>query len=347
MLIECAAIFVCLAASAVSSQSNSAIESININHLICNDDVCTTADNSTASYLFSYLVCIGQYNTEYSDRRCNFTNLPRRSYRSCALKEVGVFCTEILNRDSQVPPACDLSVSTCTSDCRAALLAEFGCCLSIDFSSTDSVGQIHPELVRLWSLCAFDVSESCQLAIPQLPESVPIAQCENRGSSIPYIFEGMCETNVRYTREFVNKAVGNTCSNLKLLALQPFFYCEDSDNLGYCALVQDPMFGSLSSSIRDHCSISSDCTSECRESLIRAKETFGCCSNSIVYYSGRDTFAERLHSCEGDRDIWSYCGIPQSDFCSNSLVQNSNASFTDARFRLYLIFAIILIVLHF
>ena len=84
------------------------------------------------------------------------------------------------------------------------------------------------------------------------------------------------------------------------------------------------------SSIRKKCSISSDCTFECWESLSKAKETFGCCA--MTFFSAV-SFGERFYSCEEeeeeDGDIWSHCGIPPPDFCSNSLMLNSHGSFVD------------------
>ena len=334
---------------AVSSQSSDTGE--RISNLLCSNNECTPADNSSASHLSSYWGCIINYDSEFAYRSCNFESVPEslQSYRFCALRENGVFCSEVLNVESEIPSACR-DTSMCTSECRAALQSKYGCCLNIDFlqlfqTYTSSIPsyQVSRELKTIWEICKFEISETCQLAIPRLSESLPTTKCPESDSQ--YTLDGICKNHLGYTQELVDEAFGSTCSQSKLLGLQPYFYCENSEDLGYCIFIRlNSTLINLFTGIREVCSISSNCSFECQESLLKAKKTFGCCANALIFFQdGFANFGGRFYSCEVDGNIWGHCGISQPDFCSNSLVLNGHGSFVDT--SVSVIFAAILMAL--
>ena len=257
-----------------------------------------------------------EYNTEFAHRQCNVTTTPS-SYPFCSLKEDGVFCSETLDPSSTViPPAC-VNVSSCRSDCRTALLERFGCCLNMQLTEYPQFENF-PELLRLQELCAFDVSYSCSLAIPEIPETVPVVQCTDQSIFNSFISDGLCKTNLGYTQDLVNKAIDNTCLELRMrYGLIPYLFCEN-DGEQYCSEMRRRDTSGLDGSIRRHCSTLTNCTSECRDSLIQAKERSGCCANSMFYFTA---FIERhnYYSCEKNVDIWSHCDVTSPGYCNNTL----------------------------
>ena len=332
-------VFLSLAVAA-SCQSNSIAEAVS--HLICGDNQCPFADNSTAAslridHLNALTICVFEYNTELSLRRCNLTS-SRRSYPFCSLKEEGVFCTEIFAPNSIViPPAC-VNVSLCTSDCRAALVQRYGCCLNMQLTENVQL-EDYPELLRLWELCTFDVSYSCPLAIPELPETIPIVQCLGQSMINEFTSEGICKTNLGYTQDLVNQAVVNTCFESRLrFGLIPYLICE-LNGMEYCSQLRRHDTTGLDGNIPRYCSTSANCTSECRDSLIQAKERFGCCANSMFYFT---SFIERhnYYSCEKNIDIWTHCGVPSPGYCNNTLYLTGRSSFVKS--KLYVVIAAIL-----
>ena len=241
-------IFICMTV-AVSSQSSDTGEQIR--NLVCSNNECTPADNSSASHLSSYLGCIVHYNSEFAYRSCNFSvPLNVQSYPFCALRENEVFCSEILNAESEIPSACS-DTSMCTSECRAALQNKFGCCLNFDFVQlyrTNPAYRISRELATIWEMCAFDVSDTCQLAIPRLSESLPTTKCPESDRFIgigQFTFEGICKNHLGFTQQFVDEAYRSTCSQSKLLGLNTYFYCENSEDLGYCRGIRNSTFSDL------------------------------------------------------------------------------------------------------
>ena len=215
----------------VSSQGNNPVG------MVCGDNECTTETTALnpQNPLYAYLICNQYSSQEYSYRQCNYSASSITSYLSCAQKEEsGSFCSQIINSVSEIPLACD-SNETCTSDCRAALQAKYGCCLNLDFTLLRSSLALHinPELMKLWELCAFNISNSCQLAIPQLPETVPTTQCNDRDTKL---FEGICDWNVNYTRMLFSRAVNSPCFYTRLVygLLSTYLYCE-YNNVGYCS----------------------------------------------------------------------------------------------------------------
>ena len=207
-------IFLSLAV-AVSSQSNGVLEAVN--HLICGENQCPSVDNSTAvstkiDHLAALTQCVVEYNTEFSHRRCNLTSTGS-SYPFCSLKEDGVFCSEILDPSSIViPPTC-VNISLCRSDCRTALLESFGCCLNMQLIEYPPFENF-PELLRLQELCAFDVSYSCSLAIPEIPETFPVVQCTDQSIVNAFILEGLCKITLRLwlTKLLITLALNQECN---------------------------------------------------------------------------------------------------------------------------------------
>ena len=91
-------------------------------------------------------------------------------------------------------------------------------------------------------MCAFDVSGPYQLAIPRLSASLPTTKCPESNRFIAnglftYEIEGMCKNHVGFSQEFVDVAFRSACSQSKHWGLYSYFYCENSDDLGYCILL--------------------------------------------------------------------------------------------------------------
>ena len=110
---------------AVSLQSTGAGDAVK--SLIClSDKSCNTTESSSEymAHLSARWECIRHHGLNFAEKRCNRTTGPLvESYLFCAQKEESlVLCPEIFtNTLTELPPAC-VSVSTCTNDCRAALV---------------------------------------------------------------------------------------------------------------------------------------------------------------------------------------------------------------------------------
>ena len=122
-------------------------------------------DNSSVYSLNGHWACIYVNDIEHSYELCNLTR-PEffDSSRFCAMKEEDVFCYGLLD-SFELPSACD-RFSTCTIDCRAALVAKYGCCLT--FSSRAGV------VTQKWGTCEFNVTNTCPSLLPQSADTVPI-----------------------------------------------------------------------------------------------------------------------------------------------------------------------------
>ena len=305
-----------------------------IKSLICRSDRnCSNTTESSSEYrtqLSKRLTCINHHSLTFAYRRCNNTvGSFIRSDQLCAQKEGSdSLCSEIFANTlfTKAPSVCD-SVSVCTNDCRAALVDKYGCCLNSDLDWY-SYHSISYQLVELWKLCAFEITHSCPLTIPQLPETLPIDKCSDRSSSIlQFITEGLCEISLNYTQELVNLSSDNTCLNVQDIRLKyslvPFLNCEHNGEK-YCRILLKQETSDLLSEIPIYCSVSASCDFQCRDRLNKAKEIFDCCVNTLLYAQLNDifTFAEKYYSCAEDIDIWSHCGISSPGFCNNTLVLN-------------------------
>ena len=296
---------------------------VDLDGLVCSDRQCTPADNSSVPRILAYIKCVVGHHTDFLSQQCNYQH--QDEYRfPCALKEDGTFCSELINYHTEIPPACN-EVSTCTHDCKAALIAKFGCCIHLNAPQRFSPGRgTNPELQKLQKKCTFDVTSTCQLAIPEPPSVVPVAQIECPSFSA-YSESLLCENFPSYTQEIVNMLTGNGCSSLKSAGIGYYAFCDQSSGQEYCYLDYVPTLSNLT---QDCINSSVYCTPECRESLVELKETFGCCANShLLFYSVAMTtqftsIYEHFYSCEENRDIWSHCGVASPGFCDNPLVLN-------------------------
>ena len=99
-----------------------------------------------------------------------------------------------------------------------------------------------------------------------------------------------------------------------------------------------------------NCSVSGDCTSKCRNNLMKAKESYGCCANTHFYRKlyDRPLNFDQYYSCKEQRDIWNHCGVTSPGFCKNKLIdsgtfdkKNSDCSFF-VNSKLYVVFPTII-----
>ena len=296
---------------------------VDLDGLVCSDRQCTPADNSSVPRIEAYIQCVKSHHRDFFSQQCYYQQ-PDEYRFSCALKEDGTFCSELINYDTEIPPACNRT-SNCTRACRAALVAKFGCCIHLNVSQRFSPGLgTNLELQKLQEMCTFDVTSTCQLAIPEPPSVAPVAQieCSSFSANNDSLF---CENFPSYTQEIVNMLTGNGCSSLKSSGIGYYTLCDRNSSQEYCYL---DYVRTLSNLTQDCINSSVDCTPECRRSLVELKEAFGCCANShLLSYSVATTtqypsIFEHFYSCEKNRDIWSHCGVASPGFCDNPLVLN-------------------------
>ena len=338
-------------AIALFLQNSSATESIY--ELVCSDrDECSAASNSSISRvsLSSYSHCIFSHIREFVDRQCGVQRSNQYPF-SCALKDDGKFCNELINYDTEVPPLCT-NISTCTTECRASLLAMFGCCVSQNLSQTIS----SYTLTQLWEMCAFDVIDACPLAIPPvnvLPnEDCYFEQIPSR-RFLEVSSNALCHTFKNYTQQVLTEYTRNSCLDSSwVYGLYLYLNCDQNKGNEYCAIKysKDIGFNILLENVVQYCNITVSCTPECHDNLIKARAAFGCCANSymlLLFYSFSGPIKLMInnpfYSCEKRMDIWSHCGIYSPGYCKNSLVF-SDGSILNIRLLVMLVSALIGII---
>ncbi len=126
-------------------------------------------------------------------------------------------------------------------------------------------------------------------------------------------YEKFCTIRTDLIQKRVNELYASSC--LRGLAFESYAFCDQYPNGTYCSFIIGEL--EMRDNVRRHCSLMTDCTSNCRDALISAKKTHGCCVNSFIYSGYTPDI------CETKMDLWSHCGIESPGFCNNQLVFGS------------------------
>ncbi len=264
---------------------------------------CTAADNASASHDLNEAACSFSYQQSIiTVEQCgnDFEQIRSGYLFHCSQTESGKYCGEfnILNPDI---PACE-DRSTCTAECFLFLAeqGDSGCCTDLyltDFGAMERT--------------SCPIAEKCHLTVDQIPRRTGSMQCNSTAYSIDR--ESYCTIRPDLIQKTVNKLYANSCLRVSVY----LFYglCDQYKNGTYCDI---PIEVSYDLYLKCRL-ITKDCTSNCRNALISAKETNGCCANSLLY----SNYIFLKNTCETRMDLWSICGVESPGFCNNQLVFGS------------------------
>ena len=300
-----------------------------INGLVCSDPLCTQADrDSSLVNASSFINCIDSRNRDYANTHCG-TQATEVFF--CSKKEEGKFCSELINLNTEIPSAC--SSSNCTTDCEAALMERFGCCIHLNFSPNHY--NIPNRLMELQGLCDFSSHDTCQLALPPLSAPVPqhkfVCPVDNRLSYSNFTdinHDLYCEIFRSNTQQMIDMALATSCSRAG--GIYYYILCDRSLRDEWCTSLFN---NTIVNQVQRQCSTEVTCSSECRKSLISLNESLGCCANTLLllpeYNPSSVQFSfNHYYSCSDKMDIWSHCGVPSPGFCDNSLTSGGTSQST-------------------
>ena len=272
------------------------------------------------------------YTFTFRWARLRFTSV--RRYPECATDENGTFCGVHDSRRvnpkkiaEEVFGACLSRPGKCSEECKSMLrrfAGMFGCCIhSLDVLESDHL--IRVLTPRLW--------EDCEVARPE--------PCANGPSELtPLSVEPACS----FTSDLY-QAQALFCKHQAADAMRAYEDCGDEQTARriaqMCGFNEDTLFcggmGSISPilyfyngtpselnndyvrSLYEKCVsflLTGTCSTECRQELTRAKDSFGCCLNSINDTAvGSFLSGNSMRKFVTSYDLWTSCDVVTPSLC--------------------------------
>ena len=258
--------------------------------------------------------------------RCGNMASARDTSLSCARNEGGQACgaavldLSVNDNQTQNAATCSGAVTqgSCPSTCRSFLQfarSMLGCCVNTYVNTTDSsVYFQYREYVdyRLWNLCNVDLPPAdCGNALPVNPPS-NVQTCTGT-EYIRRITNHVCMPSVG--QPLINALLRTSrCYPLARLFVD---VCATNANGDFCLVLNQDVLSNGSTNLftaLDSCGVStSTCTSSCRNTVSDARNTLGCCVNTL-YNNSQGIQLPALSN-----SYWNLCGVETPGFCTSTL----------------------------